>query len=157
MDARQAMLSIAQALDLTEGDFDAQGQRTFVLGPRLVVHAARIDADTIEWSVPLPDIDFADPAMMAVMLEANCLGAATGAGRLSVDRDAAAYFGERWILRGLDDAEVQRRFGDLAATAAYWLAEGSDRLLEDAAARRSNAQPAKRLPAAGETTIMMQA
>lgn len=154
MDARQAMLTIAQALELAEVDFDAQGQRTFILAPQLVIHAARIDAETIEWSVPLPDIDFADPAMMAVMLEANCLGAATGAGRLSVDRGAAAYFGERWILRALDDAEVQRRFGDLAATAAYWLAEGSDRLLEEAAALRSTA---KRPPEAGEAMIMMQA
>jgi len=156
MDAGQTIRTLAAKLGLNDTAFDTDGRLTIELGRGAVIHAARLDDHTVEWSVPLPDIDFADPAMMRVMLEANCLGAGTGAGRLAVDGDLAAYFCERWVVRGMDEKETERRFDEMAALAAYWLGDGADLLMEKAQASRQNARDAAP-PAADEDMLVMRA
>jgi hypothetical protein len=157
MDAAQTIRTLARKLGLGNDAFDADGRLTIQLGHGAVVYAARIDDDSIEWSVPLRGIDFADPAMMAVMLEANCLGAGTGPGRLAVDGDLAAYFCERWIVRGMDDREAERRFDEMASVAAYWLGEGADLLIEKSKTRRQGDGLDADAPAGDEDLVVMRA
>lgn len=157
MDAGQTIRTLARKLGLGDDAFDAEGQLTIDLGKGAVIHAARLDDHVVEWSVPLPDVDFADPAMMRVMLEANCLGAGTGAGRLAVDGDLAAYFCERWVVRGMDEKETERRFDEMATVAAYWLGEGADLLMEKAEQRRQHGARDASPPAADEEMLVMRA
>ncbi|MDN2582502.1 type III secretion system chaperone [Aquibium sp. ELW1220] len=154
MDAGQTIRTLATKLGLNDTAFDADGRLTIELGRGAVIHAARLDDHTVEWSVPLPDVDFADPAMMRVMLEANCLGAGTGAGRLAVDGDLAAYFCERWVVRGMDEKETERRFDEMAAVAAYWLGDGADLLMERAQASRHNGRDHVPPPADEDMLVM---
>jgi hypothetical protein len=157
MDAGQTIRTLARKLGLTDDAFDADGRLTIELGKGAVLYGARIDDETIEWSAPLPDLDFADPAMMWVMLEANCLGAGTGAGRLAVDGEHAAYFCERWVVRGMDEKETERRFDELGAGAVYWLGDGADLLMEKAKTRRQGDGRDAGPPAADEDMLVMRA
>ncbi|WP_187968414.1 type III secretion system chaperone [Aquibium microcysteis] len=157
MDAGQTIRTLATKLGLSDTAFDADGRLTIELGRGAVLYAARLDDHVVEWSVPLPDIDFADPAMMWVMLEANLLGSGTGAGRLAVDGDHAAFFCERWVVRGMDEKETERRFDEMAAVAAYWLGEGADLLMEKAEQRRLRGARDAAPPAAGEEMLVMRA
>lgn len=156
MDAGQTIRTLARKLGLSDDAFDADGRLTIELGKGAVIHAARLDDQVVEWSVPLPDIDFADPAMMWVMLEANCLGAGVGSGRLAVDGDHAAYFCERWVVRGMDEKEAERRFDEMATLATYWLGEGADLLIEKAKARRQGDGRDASPPAADEDMLVMR-
>ena len=155
MNAHHALKTLAGHLGLGDTEFDADDRLTIRLGDGATMYGARIDDDNIEWSVPLPDLDYADPDMMAVMLEVNCLGAGTGAGRMAVDPDNAAFYGERWITRGMEADEVERRFDELAVQATYWLTEGGDLLLERAQARQAAQGDTRPLGGASDGDAMM--
>ena len=126
--------ALKAALDLPALDLDANGQVELAFSGDLVVHLTRAGDDAIEFSVRLPGLDSATPAMMRAMLGANLLGGATGAGRLALDvvKDEVVYC-ERWLVADLDAAAVERRLAGFLETAAYWLTEGTGTLVEETA------------------------
>ncbi len=101
------------------------------LGER-VVEARRIDGETLELAVALPDLDYPSEAMMTEILQANSLGAATGCGYLALE-DGRVSLRERWHPATVTAESAPGRFEGFVECAGYWLAVGCDQLLERAA------------------------
>lgn len=101
------------------------------LGDR-VVEARRIDGETLELAVALPDLDYPNGAMMTEILQANSLGAATGCGYLALE-ESRVSLRERWHAPSVTAESAVERFEGFLQCAGYWLAVGCDQLLERAA------------------------
>ncbi|MDN2582507.1 type III secretion system chaperone [Aquibium sp. ELW1220] len=102
------------------------------LGER-VVEARRLDGETLELAVALPDLDYPSEAMMTEILQANSLGAATGCGYLALEEHRVSLR-ERWHTATVTADGAPGRFEGFVECAGYWLAVGCDQLLERAAA-----------------------
>ena len=76
-----AVKIIGEKLSLPNLALNQNGQAELKFGEQFSAYITKIDDTSMELSFWLRDLDFANPTMMKAMLEANCLGAGTGAGR----------------------------------------------------------------------------
>ena len=126
-------------LSLPELDLNEDGQVEIDLAEGLTTHLTKIDDHTLECSFRLPELDIASPGMMAAMLAANFLGAATGAGRLAIDPTKhEAIYCERWQVDELTAESLEARLLSFATGGTFWLTTGSDSLVKEA---EQDAQP----------------
>jgi hypothetical protein len=136
------MTTIAHVLDAMAGklgmsniELNAEGQVEIDFGTDFVAHITRVDANTLELSFRLPNLDFASQSMMLAMLAANFLGQATGFGRLAVDPvKFEAIYCERWDVTEMNPGVVERRTDEFVRAGAYWFGQGTDTLVEAARA-----------------------
>lgn len=154
-DINHALGVIREILRLPDLELNGDGQAEIDFGDGLSIYVTRVEEAVAEWSFRLPDLAAADPSMMRAMLEANCLGTGTGAGRLGLEGDGAgAIYCERWDVRDLDAAAVERRFSALVAYGTYWKTEGTDLVLAQAEKHRS-ADTALPVPSADDEPEMV--
>lgn len=139
---------LGQKLDIPGLSFDDDGLVALDMPGDVAVYITRVDAQEWEISCRIENLGYPDAAMLRAMLEAHYLGAAVGAGRLALDSETHdILYGERWVVTEMDAAILERRFDDFAATAAFWLGEGTSLLLEQAEALRIEERSGAALPA----------
>lgn len=119
------------------------------------VEARRIDEETLELAVALPDLDYPNEEMLTLMLQSNALGAATGCGALTL-AGGRVSLRERWHADTVTPESAAGRFESFVDHAGYWLAVGCDQLLERAAAAapRGDVSGADLQRMAGDAVVM---
>ncbi|WP_062012110.1 type III secretion system chaperone [Aureimonas sp. AU4] len=138
-DINHALSVIADKLSLANLSLNTNGQAEIVFGDGLSIYVTRVEPAVAELSFRLPHLDFADPPMMRAMLEANCLGAGTGPGRLGVDADRGeCIYSERWEISDLSAARVEAKLASLIQYGVFWRTKGTDLLLSEAEKHRQS-------------------
>ncbi|MFN3145849.1 MAG: type III secretion system chaperone [Paracoccaceae bacterium] len=144
-DAEQALTVLAGKLGLPSLAYNANGAAEVILGGGMSVYLSKVDSTIVEASVRLEDLDFADAEMMQAMLEANFLGAGTGAGRLAVDSDTGeTIYCCRWHVGEMDATALEARFADFAELGLFWATEGGEQLRQHADALRDERERLRR-------------
>ncbi|MGH0004168.1 type III secretion system chaperone [Pseudovibrio ascidiaceicola] len=123
---------IRETLGLPELMFDEAGHVALLFEGSFSGVLSRIDGNNLEFSFYLPDLDINQPHILKAMLAANCLGTSTAAGRLAIDEDKMqALYCERWSLFDVHADTIPERLIDVVSTAAFWLTEGTNTLLQN--------------------------
>ncbi|KZL01986.1 Tir chaperone protein (CesT) [Pseudovibrio sp. Ad5] len=123
---------IRETLGLPELKFDEAGHVDLLFEDSFSGVLSRIDGNNLEFSFYLPGLDINQPHILKAMLAANCLGTSTAAGRLAIDEDKMqALYCERWCLSDVQEDTVPERLIDAVSTAAFWLTEGTNTLLQN--------------------------
>jgi hypothetical protein len=144
-DAQHALTVLAGKLGLPSLAYNASGAAEVILGGGMSVYLSKLDGATVEASVRLEDLDFANAEMMQAMLEANFMGAGTGAGRLAVDSDTGeTIYCCRWHVTDMDATALEARFAEFAELGLFWATEGGEQLRQHAGALREERERLRR-------------
>lgn len=112
--------------------FDADGRLDLVFGDTIDVSVHRVADLAVELACTIGEpVRADDAARLALILNLNHLGQATGAGRLSLDPgDSSLVLCERIELEGLDGSALETRVLDFVQRAAAWSSGELDDLLD---------------------------
>jgi hypothetical protein len=141
-DINHALSVLAAKLGIASLQLNDNRQAEIVFADGFSLYITEMEAGIAEMSFPLQDLDYATPAMMRAMLEANCLGQGTGAGRLAIDSgNGEALYCERWDVTAMDARQIETRFTQLTQYGLFWRTEGSALLVEEAGKHEAAASP----------------
>lgn len=146
---------IRETLGLPELEFNENGHAELIFDDAFSGFLSRVDENNLEFSFFLPELDLTEPGTLQALLTANCLGQATGAGRLAIDESKMqALYCERWRASDVRAEKIPELLIDMVSTAGFWLAEGTATLRQEAFERsRHTAQKTPKL-ISGEDEVM---
>lgn len=157
-DTNHALGVVREKLDLPTLELSADDHAEIDFGDGFSIFVTGIEPTVVEFSFRLSDLAAPDPAMMRALLEANALGAGTGAGRLALEADGnEPLYCERWDVAVLDAAAVEARFAALVAYGTYWKTEGTDLILAAADKHRTAERIVPNAPLSDMPEIILRA
>ena len=154
-----AIETLATALKLPGLALNAQDHVEIVVEDLVRIDLLKVSDTELELSTALPDLEgLITPARMQAMLNANCVGAATGAGRLALDpATGRPLYCQRLNVARLDAAGLEVAMMEYTRAALFWLGEGTDTLLDTRAPADGPDQPMEHsAPGADADIVLMR-
>ena len=116
-------------LGVDGASLDDAGRQTLEFGDGIPAQIEELDDTTVRLVAFIDAIKLTEPLAKREVLEANCLGAGTGAARYSADTvTGRAKLSQTVDLAPLDDEGFAAALHQFTGHVAYWMAEHADQL-----------------------------